>query len=732
MPASDQKPKNSENVSVVLMRSVQRLACATARSGRVIVSTFLCLLSAVVFAADAGAPAAVPQRCEWIEGTLVPQGVIGVRRLGDAVDGDEAVDFLDVYSEPTGGVRVGRAKLFRPYFVTRGGAGAGRVRIQEGYHDPPIGWVDRGRLEFLESRYAYVFAQPDQPGKAELHDTSKEAYERHLAQLKNEYDAKTAESVILRQRPKAEPWLPVTRQDPVPFIELLEQSLATARDEPDYPDTTPTFQFGFPAENRLLHMGAICGGPVNVELLADLKEKVKEQAGLEMLFVIDETSSMRPYFEGVAAFIEDAGAVVGRPQGLAAQLVRVGVTYYSDGPRESEWFRWSTALGQNQPGLVLMGKGDAAELARDVQTNEDKLPPDDFSDAPERSLEALRRAIETAGFSEGASKYVAIIGDTGYEADPEGADNLAQIDAQRKQDRPRVNSIGKQKLIEAIAEEIERNDLTIFFVHVGDRKTSAQGLFKDDADAVRAALGEKAKGRVSYITAEEKTLAEELGKARDKAEALRWRRERDIARMESRNQATEPGPKLIDRLGAQKMKLEQYENSHLQYFVPARGWLYQPAESRSDIERVPQFTELLFLAPAERRALISLLKHCRERLAKNLAVDGSKAVAVFAESLAAETGDPEVVEEALAQWQAIPEAQQRIGVFLEDKLGLRIKATLPFPPDGYREDQAEETPENPHATHEFWRALLRVEKLLDALKAADDEAFWFDAASLVP
>ena len=239
------------------MRGVQRLACATARSARVIVTAVVCLLSAVVFAADAGAPAAVPQRCEWIKGTLVPKGVIGVRRLGDAVDGDEAVDFLDVFSEPSGGVPVGRAKLFRPYFLTRGGAGAGRVRIQKEYHDPPIGWVDRGRLEFLESRYAYVFAQPDQSGKAELHDASKEAYERHLAQLKNEFDVKTAESVVLRQRPKADPWLPVTRQDPMPFIELLEQSLATARDEPDYPDTTPTFRFGFPVENRLLHMGAI-------------------------------------------------------------------------------------------------------------------------------------------------------------------------------------------------------------------------------------------------------------------------------------------------------------------------------------------------------------------------------------------------------------------------------------------------------------------------------------------
>lgn len=701
--------------------------------GHVFMIAVASLISAGLPAAETVSPAeAVPQRCEWIEGTLIPQAVIGVRRLGDEIEGNEAVDSLDVFSGSAGGGPVARAKLFRPYFVSRGGAGAGRVRIQERYHDAPIGWVNKERLEFLESRYAYVFARQDHPGKAELHDTSKEAYERHLAQLKNEYDAKTAESVVLRQRQEAEFWLPVTRQDPVPFIELLGQSLATARDEPDYPDTTPTFRFGFSAENRLLHMGAICGGPVDVESLADLKEKVKEQAGLEMLFVIDETSSMRPYFEGVAAFIEDAGGVVGSPQGQAAQKVRVGVTYYSDGPREIQWFRWSRALGQNQPGLVLMGKGDAAVLARDVQTNEDKLPPGDFSDAPERSLEALRRAIETAGFLKGASKYVAIIGDTGYEADPEGAANLAQIDAQRQQDRQRVNGVGKQKLIEAIAEEIEQNDLTIFFVHVGNRTTTAQKLFKDDADAVRVALGEKAKGQVSYITAEEKTLAEELGKARDKAEALRRQRERDIARMESRNQATEPGPKLIDRLAPQKMTLEQYESSHLQYFVPARGWLYQPADSQSDVERVPHFTELLFLAPAERRALISLLKHCRERLAKNLALDGSKAVAVFAESLAAETGDLNVVEEALAQWQAIPESQQRIGVFLEDKLGVRIKATLPFPPDGYREDETAEAPENPHATHEFWRALLRVEKLLDALKAADDKAFWFDASSLVP
>lgn len=669
-------------------------------------------------------PAAdVAQRCEWIDGTLIPQVVIGVRRLGDAVEGEESVDFLNVLSSASGGEIVGRARLFRPYYVTSGGIGPKRVRIQEGYHSPPLGWVERERLVFLESRYAYVFTQPGGAGRPELHDLSREAYERHLAQLKNKDDAKTGETVVLRQRADGEAWLPRTRDDAMPFIELLQQAETAARDEADYPDTTPTFRYGFPLENRLLHMGAVCGGPVDVEALKALKANVATQAGLEMLFVIDETSSMKPYFEGVANFIQNVG------NALVKSKARVGVAYYSDGPSLPKWFRWSQAIDRNNSKLAPLDAGNAMLLANEVQQNKDKLPPGDFADAPERSLEAFLSALQKVNFTKGASKYAVLIGDTGYQPDTKGVAMLNPVGGEK------LNEQGKGQCVRELAQQIEEQDLTVFFVHVGDRKTDAQMLFKQDAESIKAGLSEEMKERVSYITAETSTLTEKLKEARDRAEALRRKRERDIARLEARNQATEPGPKLLGRLLPQRMTREQYESSHLQYYVPTRGWLYEPAGSAEQQERLPQFNELVFLSPAERQPLVELLNFCQERLAKNLPVDGSEAVRRFAETLAGTTDEPAVLGEVMACWESIPERQQRVGVFLEDTFGLRVKATLPFPPDGYREETESEkagAPEDPHVTHEFWRALLRVEHVLKALKAAEDDTFWFEAASLVP
>ena len=716
MLRNSQHPMNSEERLVKVSRDRPCLSRAKTMLGLGVFAVAVCMPPTVLPAAEASPESSSqPQRCEWIEGTLIPQVVIGVRRLGDVIDGDDAVDFLDVFADSSGGEPVSRVNLFKPFFVTRDGVGVKRVRIQEGYCDTPLGWVASDRLEFLESRYAYVFAQQEQSGTAELHDRSQEAYERHLAQLKNRDDARTAQTVVLRRRAGAGAWLPQTQQDVVPFIELLQQSRDAARNEPDYPDTTPTFRYGFPAENRLLHMGAICGGPVNVDSLKELKKKVAQNAGLEMLFVIDETSSMKPYFEGVADFLDDV-------EGLAfgkEQPGQVGVAYYSDGPQKADWFRWSQAIAPaGVKGLALIDPGDAGKLAKEIRANEDKLPPDDFSDAPERSLEALLHAINEAGFTKGANKYVAVIGDTGYEAKSDDSDEAERL---------------KAKLLADLGAQINEKDLTVFFVHVGEQLTKAEKLFKADYEAVKkeCLILKIPDERVTYLTAEENTLADKLEQARNTAEALRRRRERDIARMESRNQTTEPGPKLLAWLKPQGMTHEQYNESHLQYYVPTRSWLYEP-NAKATGEQNPQFTELLFLSAFERQALISLLKHCRERLAKNLPVDGAAAARAFAETLAETTGHAEAVGDVMVCWDEIPEQQQRIGVFLEDKLGMRIKATLPFPPDGYREQDDDPDAENPHGTHEFWRALLRVEHVLEALKDADDETFWFEAASLVP
>jgi hypothetical protein len=80
--------------------------------------------------------------------------------------------------------------------------------------------------------------------------------------------------------------------------------------------------------------------------------------------------------------------------------------------------------------------------------------------------------------------------------------------------------------------------------------------------------------------------------------------------------------------------------------------------------------------------------------------------------------------------------------FLEDILGLRVKATLPFPPDSYPEALGLEGEDeakagvDPHETREFWKPLLRVrvlqEGLQEAIRQSAGNAFWYQSQSLVP
>lgn len=692
--------------------------------------------------ATAGVPEALSsRRCAFLEGTLIPQVVIGVRRVGDPVEGKESVDYLEIYPAASGEEATAKkAKLFRPYFVSQDGDRDGRVLIQEDYFGVPLGWVSKKNLHFLESRYAYVFSQGGHGDKAELHDRSREAYERHLAQLEGPEDRKTAETVVLKKRAGAEPWLPVSREDKVPFVELLKQSQDASRDEPNYPDTTPTFGYGFPQENRLLHLGAVCGGPVAIEKLEDEKKKVKEAAGVEMLFVIDETSSMKPFFGGVADFIEGvANLAAGR------MAVRAGVVYYADGAMKKDWFRGSTVLrdGDGDGFLALVKPGDVRKLANEVRGNNDKLPEGDFSDLPERSLEALLFSIKGAGFVGLGTKYVAIIGDTGCEPDPNGVNAIVK----GKGPTPKLTEQGKQKCIEELAAAIKQKDITIFFVHVGARKNKAEKLFKEDFFQLKNALPDELNGKVQYLTAEEQTLGEELARAQALAEENQRGRERNIERMESRNQSTEPGPKLLKRLkpvlvgeenSGESTAVDKFNNSYLQYFVPARAWLYHPSLVNGKQGGGPQFEELLFLASAERQALLPLLEHCRKELAKNTPFEGRDAVRVFAQELAAIAGGQgqDLEAEVLRSWDAIPDSQKELGVFLEDILGLRVKATLPFPPDGYLEavelDGEAEIEVDPHETHEFWKAFLRVDGLEQAIRQSAGNAFWYQSQSLVP
>jgi len=626
--------------------------------------------------------------CLYLDGSLLPVIAMGVRRL----DGTEIDSLtLRVDSKDNSPV-VKELGLFRPYYVSERRVDPIRgdwIQLQDGYAAEPLGWVPAKYLETSMSRYAYVFAGNSDAPLAELHDSSKDAYDRLLAQARGDRNI-AKDTVLVRRRLEPQPWDPFRIEDVAPFFERRRP-----RDpvDKDYPDTTPTFRFGITPENRLLHMGAVCGGPLDAGRLKEMRQRINDDAGVEMLFVIDETSSMQPYFEGVARFIGNAaGAVAGQPLKL-----KIAVSYYTDGPAGNRVT--VEKLG------VVGNAAQAAAIAADVAGHQDKLPAGPFANAPERMLEGIRDAVTAAGFSKGSNAFVAVIGDTGHEPDP---------------------PTEKTKLIAEVAKLIDTHQLHIFFAHVGNRRTKAEELFKLDADAIRNdAVNNQGvpTERIIYQTADANTLQQALEDARQRADEVRRRTQRDIARMESRNRSTEPGPKFDRQLEAAGIPRAAYDRDHLQYFMPARGWLYNPSATSNEADKAIQFKELLFLAPPEKAALETLFSAIQDRLvAGRLPLDGTL-IETFAESLSDASEQPSLRDLAMALWKRLPEQQRSLGVYLENAFGLRIKSPLLYAIDATAAARA--------SAEEIEFLNQRISRLRAALRA-DSTRFWFESSSLMP
>lgn len=638
-----------------------------------------------------------PSSCRFVGESLVPQLAMGVRRL----DGDD-IDVLTLHDTPGGTAEVREVPLFRPLFVVDSRAdtaGAAWHLVQDGYTAAmPLGWARGDHVHLFDSRYAYTFASRRRDPRADLHDDSRESYERLRAQVAGDPRG-GEETVVVREREGAEAWNPVTVTDVVPFVELR---IPHEKRDREHPDTTPTFRFGIPVENRLVHVGAVCGGPVDDERLRRLRETFVDDRGLEMLFVVDETTSMDAFMRVVARFIRDAGELaVGQPV-----PVRIAVCAYTDGPPGTR-----VRLGEFRS---VKGPADVRSLAEEVAKLGYDLPDEPYANTPERMLEGLRDALDgkdrtgregrPLAFQKGATLFVAVVGDTGHEpTDP-----------------------GRNALVREVAGLIRQTGANVYFMHVGRRRTPEEQLFKSDYEAIAAEAGKLgvARARLVYQPAEENDLHDALEQARKTVEQERRRLQRQIARMESRSPYTEPGPKLLKKLEERGIDRATFEDRHLQYFVPSRGWLFHPA-SRDNATAQPQLREFFLLAPAERQATGLLFAGVRDTLVRGGQIDGDAVVAAFARELAAASGHPAVEKRAVAAWNRIPSRQRSVGVFMEDVFGVRMKSALPFPPNAFAKEE-------PATMGEVERLLERIGRLGEAFRKNGDAAFWFDASSLVP
>lgn len=654
-------------------------------------TTLVCV--AAYWVATLTATASPPSVCGFVGDSLVPQLAMGVRRL----DGED-IDELRIHDGPGGKPLATVLPLFRPYFVVETRTDSARAEwhlLQDGYTaESPLGWARGEHVHLFQSRYAYTFARRKREQLTDLHDNSKESYERLLAQINGNLQG-AEETVVVKEREGAETWEPVAIDDLVPFVELR---IPPEKRDRKHPDTTPTFRFGVPIENRLVHMGAVCGGPVDRELLEKRREMAADEKGLEMVFVIDDTVSMAPFSQILAKFIRDAGEVAeARPT-----PVKMAVCSYRDGPADTpDEGELRVTLGAFQD---VKEASDVGSLADDVEKLGQFLPPGEYANPPERMLEGLRDCLANLEFERGATLFVTVLGDTGHE--PE--------------------DLAKPALVADIARKIEDTGASVFFMHVGRRRTPDEMLFKDDSVAVAEAVKrlEGKEGLVAYQEAGTNNLKETLRAATEATELRRMQLRRVVERMESRTPYTAPGPKLLEAMKNRGLDRRAFDERYLQYFVPSRGWLFHPTSKDAGLAQ-PQFRELFLLAESEQEAVGRMFDGLRDKFARGEQIDGNAVIADLVDDLETASKHRLVGERMRAAWERMPAESRSVGVFLEDVFGLRLKAALPFPSVAYEKQR-------PATAREIGRLSERVDGLRRALKSRGGAAFWFDANSLVP
>ena len=175
------------------------------------------------------------------------------------------------------------------------------------------------------------------------------------------------------------------------------------------PDETVRRRLGDNEMYRVGVVGGFAGSGFNPQKFQEATDSMARQLKPEILFVIDETSSMKYLFPTVAQLVRQI------VEGVSG---KVAVAYYGDTYDAGR-------LPATPAPLQATSEKSAAAIAESVSTRQ----PQSGGDDPERVFYGIREAIQGAGFSEYARKIVIVLGDMGNKhvnGDP-SADDLAAL-----------------------------------------------------------------------------------------------------------------------------------------------------------------------------------------------------------------------------------------------------------------------------------------------------------------
>lgn len=269
-----------------------------------------------------------------------------------------------------------------------------------------LGWVPKSRVCRWFTREAFDFHESRRPAPAEVYLKPNDAY-----------DAWTGHSrkvrPIFRERPPADgkPLRPLPA-DQMRFL-LLPWPDATAEDRAararyeklpggDGREPVPLHHVGMYGGFRSSVTDEEVMSSDEVERLKRKLSQLKDEATrVQVLFVIDDTASMVPYFKPVA----DVFGEVLKQLRSDRRVVDAAVTYYNDVTSRGT-DPYAAVKSSPLRDFRTHGPAVAAELARHAAA--------DGGDPPEQVLRGLRKGIVDAEFAQKARKLVFLLGDMGH------------------------------------------------------------------------------------------------------------------------------------------------------------------------------------------------------------------------------------------------------------------------------------------------------------------------------
>jgi hypothetical protein len=266
----------------------------------------------------------------------------------------------------------------------------------------------------------------------------------------------------------------------------------------------------------------------------------------QVLFVIDDTNSMKPQFPRVAkavqTLIDDATRNPGRP-------VEVAVTYYNDDGEHRG----------RDPGYQSMRLVDARSpagraLLDEVATHADRTV--DGSDYLEMVATGLEHALDDSGFetSPGASRLVVLIGDHGNRGTPD-YDRLVGKVLGLSPDR--VEFV----VIQVVDPDRASDDDS---TEAGKARREAARMFRDQMTTLverlnRKAIGPRKRGTFVPMPDEGAGLTALLDRTYEAMKVRERELDQALARLSARSYATRVGLEMTSLLSARGVSVEQVQ-----------------------------------------------------------------------------------------------------------------------------------------------------------------------------